>query len=170
MPFDPYAYDLRRSAAAPALPAAGGAAVALPPLSPDALQTLWHGLMHAVEGTLALWERTPAGAKHELPVFSVQHVGQPLFDPAWLRAQSQTTWHRLMGIEARLAAQALEALILEDTREHQEMLAEECARIAQLHQEMTRSAGEEIALPILRFELRMLRYRASPVLALLIFG
>jgi hypothetical protein len=170
MIFDPYAYDLRRSASMPALAAPGGVAGALPPLSSDALQTIWHGLMQAVEGTLALWEQTPTATKHELPVFTVQHAGQPLFDPAWLRQQSQANWHRLMGIEARLAAQALEALILDDTQEHREMLAEECARIGQLHHEMTRRAGEEIALPILRFELRVLRYRASPTLAPLIYS
>ena len=49
------------------------------------------------------------------------------------------------------------------------MLAEQCARVGQLYSELKRRAGVGVALALLRGELRMLRYRASPVLASLIY-
>jgi hypothetical protein len=46
-------------------------------------------------------------------------------------------------------------------------LAEECSRVGQLYHEMERRAGAWVAL--LRWELRLLRYRISPVVASLVY-
>ena len=99
----------------------------------------------------------------------MQHAGRPQFDPAALREQTLAGWHRLMGIELRLAAQALEALVQRDEARYREKLVEQCARVGQLYSELKRRAGVGVALCIARGELRMLRYHASPVLAPLIY-
>jgi hypothetical protein len=74
-----------------------------------------------------------------------------------------------MGIELRLAAQALEALIQADAAVYRTLLAEECGRVGQLYSELARRAGEWVALALMRWELRLLRYRASPVTAGLVY-
>jgi hypothetical protein len=99
----------------------------------------------------------------------VQHAGKPRFDPAHLREQTLSGWHRLTGIELRQAAQALEELIRADSATQRARLAEQCIRIGQLYDELKRRAGEWMARATLDWELRMLRYRASPVLAPLIY-
>ena len=112
MLFDPYAYDLA--------PPGAGARAARRERQPrarcwrvpeEARALLWRGLREAVEGALDLWEQTPPGDRRVPPSFAVQHAGKPRFDPAHLREQTLAGWHRLLGIELRLAAQALEALI-----------------------------------------------------------
>ncbi|HLV97247.1 MAG TPA: hypothetical protein VKT82_01100, partial [Ktedonobacterales bacterium] len=47
--------------------------------------------------------------------------------------------------------------------------AEQCARVGQLYAEMERRAGGWVAWALLHWELRLLRYRASSVLAPLIY-
>jgi hypothetical protein len=47
-------------------------------------------------------------------------------------------------------------------------LAEQCGRIGQLYSELKRRAGGWVAEARMHWELRLLRYRASPVLAPLI--
>jgi hypothetical protein len=102
--------------------------------------------------------------------FPVRHVGQPYFHPDHLREQTLAGWHRMMGIELRLAAQALEALIQEDEAHYHEYLAEQCVRVGQLYDELKRRAGARVAQALVRGELRLLRYRASPTLAPLIYA
>lgn len=168
MLFDPYAYDLATSAPGP-LPGAALAAEALLEVPDEARATLWQGLMDAVGGALDLWEQLPSGVQREPPPFPVQHAGKRRFNPDDLRQQTLAGWHRLAGIELRLAAQALEALALMDAPVYREKLAEQCARMGQLYDELKRRAGEWVALALLRWELRLLRYRASPTLASLIY-
>ncbi len=65
----------------------------------EAHHILWRGLRDAVQDALDLWERTPTGIKREPPPLVIQHAGQPLFHPDYLRGQTRKSWHRLMGIE-----------------------------------------------------------------------
>jgi hypothetical protein len=166
MVFDPYGYDLARSAQQRAQ-----AAQTVPPLPPEAHAIFWRGLRVAVEEALDLWERTPAGARREPPPLVIQHAGQPLFHPDFLRQQTRKGWHRLMGIELQLTAQVLEALILtQHTETYQRLLAEQCARVSQLYGEMARRVGAGLACALLLGELRRLRYRASRLLAPLAYN
>jgi hypothetical protein len=178
MLFDPYAYDL--AAAARQLPSPAAAAVAeyLLEVPEEARATLWHGLMQAIEGALDLWERTPP-ARRSAPPFTIQHTGKPRFNPDHLRRQTLEGWHRLVAIELRLAVQALEALLCAPEGRasdpprrngaYQPLLAEQCARVGQPYAELKRRVGALFALHILRWELRLLRYRASPVINDLLF-
>jgi hypothetical protein len=168
MPFDPYGYDLNASAQKRTLPA-GAAEQALLAVPQEARQVLWQGLLEAVSATLDAQEHLPAGHRSAPPTFPVQHAGKPQFHPEHLRAQTLAGWHRLMGLELRLGAQALEALLLAPAAIYQEVLAEQCARVGQLYSELARRAGAWVALSIVRWELRLLRYRASAALASLIY-
>lgn len=171
MLFDPYTYDLTSAVRQPA-PAAGAtlAADLLLEVPEEARALLRQGLTEAVSGALDLWERLPAGHEGALPIFSVQHAGKRRFRPDDLRAQTLAGWHRLLGIELRLAAQALEALVQAESDTHRAMLAEQCARVGQLYAEMVRRAGAWVARALLCWELRLLRYRDSALLAPLIYG
>ncbi len=170
MLFDPYTYDLtisaRQAAPAAALPS-DEALLAAPAAVRD---LLWQGLTEAVAGALDVWVFTPAGHQSALPVYAVQHAGKPYFDAAALREVTLPGWHRLVGIELRLAAEALEALALAESATQRERLAEQCARVGQLYAELERRAGAWVARALLRWELRLLRYRASPTLAPLIYN
>jgi hypothetical protein len=168
--FDPYAYDLNRPALAALPPAEALLGRALLSVPSEARGVLWHGLRNAVEGALDLWERTPPGARHAPHVFTIQHAGRPQFDDAMLRQQTLEGWHRLAGVELRLTAEVLEALIWENTPVHREMLGEQCARVGQLYCELARRAGVGVALSVLKGELRLLRHRASPLLVALIYA
>jgi hypothetical protein len=168
MVFDPYGYDLSHLPQPEADPLAARALLEVPQ---QGRRALWYGLTEAVEGTLALWERTVPGVQHTLPDFTVQHTGLPRFNPADLREQSLDNWHRLMGVELRIGAQALEALIVTgNAGRYAPTLAEQCARVGQLSSEMERRANEWVADALLKWELKMLRYRASPVVGPLVYG
>jgi hypothetical protein len=169
MPFDPYAHDLARSRRKTPSGAAKLAAEALLAVPLEVRAVLWRGLVDALSASLAHWEQTPPGHRSALPSFAVQHAGQPRFPAAALRAQSLAGWHRLMGLELRLAVEALEALLYSEAAAYRALLAEQCARVGQLYSELKRRAGEVAALAIVRWELRLLRYRASPALASLIY-
>jgi hypothetical protein len=170
MLFDPYMYDLTTPANQPAQPEAALATDDLLAVPARLRGWLWQGLTRAVAGTLDLWECLPSGHQAAPPLFAVQHAGKRRFQPEALRALTLAGWHRLVGLELGLAAEALEVLALEASAIQQERLAEQCARVGQLYAEMERRAGEEVALALLRWELRMLRYRASPTLAPLIYA
>ncbi len=169
MSFDPYSYDLASAGGRPSSPAALTADEP-PVIAEEAQAVLWHGLREAIVGACDLWARIPPGHQCALPPFTLQHTGKRCFNPADLREQTLSGWHRLISIELRLAAQALEALILAAEPEvYWALLEEQCARVGQLYDELKRRAGTRFALPILRWELRLLRYRASPVVAPLIY-
>ena len=164
MLFDPYAYDLTTSANRPPLPDA------LLDVPHDARAVLWHGLTQAVAGAVEVWERTPPGHQGAPSPFAVQHTGKRRFSPAALRRQTLAGWHRVVGIELRLAVEALEALALAESAVQRDRLAEQCARVGQLYTEMERRAGAWVALTLVRWELRLLCYRASPVVASLVYN
>ncbi|HEU5369008.1 MAG TPA: hypothetical protein VFU69_11110 [Ktedonobacterales bacterium] len=168
MPFDPYAYDLANPAQPSSSPS-GRAAAAPRALPAEAQYILWQGLRAAATDALDLWDNTPPGSKRQPPAFPVRHAGKPSFHPAALRQQTLAGLHRLLGIEIRLAAQALEALILTgEAAAYRARLAEQCGRVGQLYSELARRAGVGAALAVLRWELGLLRYRASPVLSRLL--
>lgn len=111
MLFDPYAYDLARSARHDAPSSAAALAeAALLEVPQEARALLWQGLREAVSGAIDLWERLPSVRQSALPAFSVQHAGKPQFQAKLLHQQTLAGWHRLMGIELRLAVEALERL------------------------------------------------------------
>jgi hypothetical protein len=170
MPFDPYTYDLAGLARQRERLARTKTARALLGVPQEARYLLWRGLTEAAQGALDLVEHTPAGVKHEPPVFVIQHAGQPVFEEASLRCQTLSGWHRVMGLELRLAAQVLEALILTgDAARYGPLLAEQCARVGQLYRELVRRAGAWMACALLGWELRMLHYRASPTVSPLVY-
>ncbi len=160
MLFDPYAVDVARSARTEE------ALLAVPE---EARGVLWCGLTEAVAGALELWEQTPPGARYALPSFAVQHAGKRRFEAEALREQTLAGWHRLMGLELRLGVEALEALIYEESARYRALLAEQCGRVGQLYDELKRRAGMGVALWVLYGELRLLRYRASEVVAPLVY-
>jgi hypothetical protein len=167
MVFDPYGYDLNRPAQQPVDARADAALVGVPQ---DARNLFWRGLRDAAEGALDVWERTPPGVQREPRVFTVQHAGQPRFKEADLRYLTLDDWHRLTGLELCLTAEVVEALLQENQPVHREMLAEQCERVGQLYREMERRANEWVAQALLKWELHLLRYRASPAVAALIYG
>jgi hypothetical protein len=170
MSFDPYAYDLAQVATRPALAGVTLAEQTLLAVPEEARRLLRRGLLEAIAGPLDLWERTPAGRPRQPPPFNIQHAGKLYFHPAALRQQTRENWHRLMGIELRLAAQMLEALLIdEDTAIYRARLAEQCGRIGQLYNELKRRVGEALALALFQWEVRILRYRASAVVGPLIY-
>ncbi|HEY7356428.1 MAG TPA: hypothetical protein VH590_08170 [Ktedonobacterales bacterium] len=167
MPFDPYAFDLSRAAKQPAPAAEADERPAVPE---EAQQHLCRALLRAIEQALDLEERVPPGHRSAPPALPVQHAGKPRFDPDLLAQQTLPGWHRLVAIELRLAVLALEALCcVPEDRAYQDLLAEQCARVGQLYHELKRRAGACFALHILRWELRLLRYRASSVINDLLF-
>ncbi|HLV98809.1 MAG TPA: hypothetical protein VKT82_09055 [Ktedonobacterales bacterium] len=170
MSFDPYAFDLSHAAK----PSPPNAAIDLDDellaVPAEAQRCICRALMQAIEGALDLEDRTPTGHRSPPPVFTVQHAGKPRFNPDDLRQQTLQGWHRLVAIELRLAVLALEALhCLPEDRTYQDLLAEQCARVGQLYAELKRRAGSGFALHILRWELRLLRYRDSPIINALLF-
>ena len=74
-----------------------------------------------------------------------------------------------MGLELRLTVQVLEALVGEDKPIYHQMLAEQYTRVGQLYREMERRAGAWMALAQLTWELKLLRYRASPAVGPLVY-
>ena len=79
--------------------------------------------------------------------------------------------HHLLRLELPQTVDALEALLFAHNDEtYQPLLGEQCARVGQLYAELKRRAGAVTALLILQGGLRLLRYRASPVLAPLVFS
>jgi hypothetical protein len=169
MPFDPYAFDRKTLAGRRLLPDTTPLADTLADMPQRARKALCDGLRDAVEGALDAWERTSPGVKREPLPFLVQHVGQPHFNAVDLRWQTLDGWHQLMGLELRLTVQVLEALVAEDRPVYREMLAEQYTRVGQLYCEMKRRANEWVAQAQLAWELRLLRYRASPVVCPLVY-
>ena len=89
----------------------------------------------------------PTGVQREPPSFPVQHAGKRRFNPDDLRQQTLAGWHRLAGIELRLAAQALEALALMDAPIYREKLAEQCARMGQLSSRAVKPLASARGIP-----------------------
>jgi hypothetical protein len=170
MPFDPYAFDLAKAATSSAPRPANNLADDLLAVPDEARGSLCRALMQAIEEALDYAERVPVGHRSPPPVLPVQHAGKPRFNPDDLRQQTLPGWHRLAAIELRLAVLALEALrCVPEDRAYQDLLAEQCARIGQLYAELKRRVGANFAMHILRWELRLLRYRDSPVINSLLF-
>jgi len=145
------------SAAAPQSPAGLLNAASLDALliavAPEARYPLWQGLTRAVEGTLWLWESSPAGSRREPPPLALQHVGLPHFNPRDLCQQTLEGIHRLLRLELPLAVDVLEALLCarnetEAETSYQMLLAEQCTRVGQLYAELKRRAGKVFALLI----------------------
>ncbi len=140
-------------------------------VAPEARYALWQGLTRALEGTLRLLESTPAAGSRKPPALALQHIGLPHFNPCDLWRQSLEGIHRLLRLELPLMVDVLEAfLCAKDVAPYLALLAEQSARVAQLYAELKRRAGKTLALLIFQWELRLLRYRASPVVAPLIFS
>lgn len=163
------------SAAAPESPAGSLTPALLDALliavAPEASYPLWQGLTRAVEGALWLWESSPAGSRREPPPLALQHVGLPHFNPRDLCQQTLEGIHRLLRLELPLAVDVLEALLCGKNEDaYQVLLAEQCTRVGQLYAELKRRAGKVFALLIFQWELRLLRYRASSVVAPMIFS
>ena len=161
------------SAAAPARPADRLdpmlAAALLLDVPPEARHTLWRGLTRAMEGALWLWEAAPT-SRREPPPLALRHLGRPYFNSCALHQQTLEGVHRLLRLELPLTVDVLETLLFASEGDACSLLAEQCVRVGQLYAELKRRAGEVMALLILQWELRLLRYRASSVVAPLVFS
>jgi hypothetical protein len=62
------------------------------------------------------------------------------------------------SLRLRLAVQVLEALLQANAEVYWVLLAEPCARVAQLSSELARRTGVDVARCILRWELCLLRW------------
>ena len=173
MLFDPYAYDL---AATARQPRAGTRAVsdlltttALLTVPLEARTLLWQGLLHAVDPAIWVWEQTPPGTRHTLPPRALEHFGQRLNDAVFPR-QPMEPMRRVWRIEITLGADLVEALVLGgSSATYAPLLAACCTRIGQVYSEIKRRGGSLFALLMLRWELKLLGYRGSAVLAPLLF-
>lgn len=137
---------------------------------PGIQSLLWRWLVRAIDDSL--WEMAglfpPSSPALEPPE---QH-GPPAFPDGYLCRPALEGLRRLTRAEARLAVEALEILVLSRTAQPrvQEVLAAHCTRMGQLYLEMQRRLGPGIALPLLIWELRVLRHRGSRVVAPLVWG
>ena len=135
----------------------------------EARTLLWQGMLRAVEPVVWLWEQTPAGARHALPPRVLEHWGDR-FNDAILPRQALEHMRRVWRIEFSVAADVLKALLLEgSSADYAPLLAACCTRIGQIYSEIKRRCGLVFALLTLRWELKLLSYRGSPVVAPLLF-
>ena len=135
----------------------------------EARTLLWQGMLRAVEPAVWLWEQTPPGTRHALPPRVLEHCGER-FNDALLPRQQWGHMRRVWRIEFSVAADTLEALLLDgDETEYAPLLAACCTRIGQIYSEVKRRCGLLFALLILRWELKLLGYRGSLVVAPLLF-
>jgi hypothetical protein len=126
-------------------------------------------LTRALEGALWLWEDAPTSSRQPPPL-ALRHLGPPSFNTLDLHRQSLEGIHRLLRLELPLTVDVLEALLWGHDDKAHALLAEQCARVGQLYAELKRRAGAAFALLILQDELRLLRYRASSVVAPMVFS
>ena len=135
----------------------------------EARTLLWQGLLRAVEPGVWLWEQTPPGTQRHLPPPALEHFGER-FNDAALPSQLMEHLRRLWRMQFLLAADLLEALLLEGASEtYAPLFAACCTRIGQIYNEIKRRGGLFFALLVLLWEVKLLTYRDSPVLAPLLF-
>ncbi len=136
----------------------------------EARRFLWQGMLRAVDQVLGFCEQTPPGARHLLPPRVLTHCG-PRFNPAMLTRLEKDAMRRVYRIEHSLAADALEAWILDPDNgaEYARLFMAHCTRIGQIYSEIKRRWGMSFALSTLHLELKMLRYRGSLVIEPLLF-
>ncbi len=135
----------------------------------EARTLLWQGLLKALEPVIWFWEQTPAGTRHTLPPRVLEHIGER-FNEAVLPGQQWRPLCRLWRVEFWQAADMLEALILDEERvDYLPLLAACCTRIGQIYREIKRRGGLIFARSMLDWELQMLSYRGSLVVAPLLF-
>ena len=150
----------------------GGAAFGDPlvEVPQEARTLLWRGMVEAVDLVLGFCEQTPPGTRYVLPPRVLEHCGER-FNEAALARQALASMRQVWRIECWLAADALEALILdrENSAQYAPILAACCTRIGQIYAEIKRRYGTLFALLTLRWEVRMLRYRGSLVIEPLLF-
>ena len=150
-----------------------GPALGTDPLAgvhPGIQAVLWSWLLRAIDESL--WEMAGLFPPSSPALEPLEQHGPPPFPADLLGQRSLAGLRRLARAEARLAVEALEILVLSrvpQPRVEQVLLAH-CARMGQLYLEMQRRLGAGIALPLLIWELRLLRHRGSTVAAPLAFG
>lgn len=135
------------------------------------IQTLlWSWLVRAIDESL--WDMAgwfpPSSPALEPPV---RYAPSPFAAGALARPALEGL-RKLLGAEARFAVEALEILILSRVPQPrvEQVLVAHCTRMGQLYLEMQRRLGQGVALPMLIWELRVLRHRGSRVVAPLIWG
>ena len=131
----------------------------------EARTLLCQGFIRALDPVVWVWEQTPAGARHPLPPRVLDRFGER-FNDAALPRQSMEHMRRVWRIEITLAADLLEAQILDGANDaYTPLLTACCTRIGQIYNEIKRRCGLLFALLTLRWELRLLGYRGSPAVA-----
>ena len=137
----------------------------------EAQSLLWNGLLEVVEETV--WDRAACHAPLPPDVTPpVLRPGQPPFSAEMLRGISLAGLRRMLRLEVQLALEALEAWLLAPRGGYAALvlLREHATRIGALYSAMCRRVGVILALLFLRWELKLLRYRGSSVVAPLAFG
>lgn len=148
-----------RSASTPTSPLAMDDPMADVPA--EARSWFWRRLTQAIDDDL--WD-DPEGpiTVSGPPTLSVPLLGHPPYDDALLRPLTLEGIRRIARLEGRLALECLEAwLSAPPGADYFALLREHCARLGQLYGELRRRLGVTIALLLLDWELRLLRYRHS---------
>ncbi len=140
-------------------------------LPEEARSGCWRWLRAAVEDIVLYQQSLPEG--HTLdPEPALRHLGQPPLETGRLAGQPQANLHRLVRLEGWVAVEALEVFMLCPARraEALALLRAQMSRLGLLYQEWVRRTWVGVAVPLLEWEVRLLRYRASRVLAPLLWG
>ncbi len=133
---------------------------------------LWHWLLRALDETL--WDAdgllvTFRPTEEDLP----ERVCPPLFDPTLLRKLAREALRKMLRVEIRLALEALEVFMLSRSPSATALafalVQAHCAHIGQLYRELCYRVYDLAWLDLL-WELRLLRHRASQVVAPLLWG
>jgi hypothetical protein len=138
---------------------------------PEEVRTLlWQGFLKALEPVIWFWERTPAGTKHALPPRVLEHCGER-FNEAMVARQQWKTLCNVWRIEFWQAADVLEAWLLDerDSATYLRLLTACCTRIGQIYRAVEQRGGLLFARTMLEWELKLLCYRGSLVVAPLLF-
>ncbi len=136
----------------------------------EARTLLWQGFVRALDPVIWCWEQTPPGARHALPPRVLEHVGER-FNEAMVAQQQWKTLCNVWRIEFWQAADVLETWMLDGKAktDYLPLLAACCTRIGQIYREIKRRGGLTFARSMLEWELKMLCYRGSLVVAPLLF-
>ena len=133
----------------------------------EARPAVWERLRAALDATRLPWIPTPAS----LPTPDLEMLTPPPLDEATLRGLSLAAWHRLVALEGQMTMDTVLAVAVQVTQREVLLarLVAHCARLGQLYAEIRRRAGQFFALPLLEWDLSLLRYRFTHAVASLLY-
>ncbi len=139
---------------------------------PDTARAIcWRWLREAVLPALA--HREALLVSHQIdPIPVLRHLGQPSLDISRLASQPPDNLHRLGRLEGLVAVEALEVFIYCPARQAEALalLRDQAVRLGHLCAEWGRRTWPGVGIYLLAGDMRLLRYRASRVLAPFLWG